>query len=146
MPIIELPQRLRRPFPSLPPYLSVYLSIASERGIKQPSCFGERDRLNIGRVAADSARSCILPAREYRTEKVVSDFARSVSFMVSSPPSLPPQFATPARPSLLRNNVRRFCSPTDNTSALRWTWDISKANLGTHAIRYSMFYSYTRNT
>ena len=65
----------------------------------------------------------ILPAKEERTEKVVSDFARSVSFMVCSRclPSLPPQFATPARPSLLRNNVGRFCATKPGKSnALRY--------------------------
>ena len=49
----------------------------------------------------------ILPAKEERTEKVVSDFARSVSFMVCSP-SL-----SPFLPNLLRRLVH-------HSSAIMW--------------------------
>lgn len=68
----------------------------------------------------------------------------------SLPPCLPPQFATLARPSLLRNNVRRFCAPPENSYSLRWAlgrWDIEKVRLdGAHAIKYSIFCRYARNT
>ena len=137
-PIIGLPQgreRLSEQLPFSPPFapLSTALSrSASSRRIRQPSHFGnEGARLAICEYVCVCFRS--IPPAGYLTCKGRKNGKGSERFctvclfygmflLPLSPLSLPPQFATPARPSLLRNNVGRFCAKPGKSNARSSIW------------------------
>ena len=118
------------PSPRSPLSTSLSLAIsrsASSRRIRQPSHFGnEGARLAICECVCFRS----IPPETYLTCKGRKNGKGSERFCTVSlfygmfpclPLSLPPQFATPARPSLLRNNVGRFCATKPGKSnALRY--------------------------